>query len=42
VSKRNDLPFEITLDVRAASFCLHLGRAARALTRPLGRSAKRT
>jgi DNA-binding MarR family transcriptional regulator len=33
MSKRNDLPFEITLEVRDTCLCLHLQRAARAVAR---------
>src|ERR1700756_2226232 len=33
MSKRNDLPFEITLEVRNSCLCLHLQRAARAVAR---------
>jgi DNA-binding MarR family transcriptional regulator len=33
MSKRDDLPFEITLEVRDNCLCLHLQRAARAVAR---------
>ncbi len=33
MSKRGDLPFEITLEVRDTCLCLHLQRAARAVAR---------
>src|ERR1700740_3083907 len=33
MSKRNDPPFEITLEVRDTCLCLHLQRAARAVAR---------
>ena len=33
MSKRDDLPFEITLEVRDTCLCLHLRRAARAVAR---------
>jgi DNA-binding MarR family transcriptional regulator len=33
MSKRDDLPFEITLEVRDTCLCLHLQRAARAVAR---------
>jgi DNA-binding MarR family transcriptional regulator len=33
MSKRNDLPFEITLEVRDTCLCLHLQRAARSVAR---------
>ena len=33
MSKRDDLPFEITLEVRDNCLCLHLRRAARAVAR---------
>src|SRR5499427_10626146 len=33
MSKRDDLPFEITLEVRDTCLCLHLRRAARAMAR---------
>jgi DNA-binding MarR family transcriptional regulator len=33
MSKREDLPFEITLEVRDTCLCLHLQRAARAVAR---------
>src|ERR1700758_4467211 len=33
MSKRNDLPFETTLEVRDTCLCLHLQRAARAVAR---------
>jgi len=33
MSKRDDLPFETTLEVRDACLCLHLQRAARAVAR---------
>jgi DNA-binding MarR family transcriptional regulator len=33
VSKRDDLPFEVTLEVRDTCLCLHLRRAARAVAR---------
>jgi DNA-binding MarR family transcriptional regulator len=33
MSKRDDLPFEVTLEVRDTCFCLHLQRAARAVAR---------
>jgi DNA-binding MarR family transcriptional regulator len=33
MSKRDDLPFELTLEVRDTCLCLHLQRAARAVAR---------
>src|SRR5690606_32559479 len=33
MSKRNELPFEITLQVRDTCLCLHVQRAARAVAR---------
>ena len=33
MSKRHDLPFEVTLEVRDTCLCLHLQRAARAMAR---------
>ena len=33
MSERDDLPFEVTLEVRDICLCLHLQRAARALAR---------
>src|SRR5690242_8041145 len=33
MSKRDDLPFEVTLEVRDTCLCLHLQRAARAVAR---------
>src|SRR5215471_9035725 len=33
MSKRDDLPFEITLEVRDTCLCMHLRRAARAVAR---------
>ncbi|HYZ42884.1 MAG TPA: MarR family winged helix-turn-helix transcriptional regulator [Stellaceae bacterium] len=33
MSKRDDVPFEITLEVRDTCLCLHLRRAARAVAR---------
>src|SRR6266853_2881970 len=33
MSKRKDLPFEVTLEVRDTCLCLHLQRAARAVAR---------
>ena len=33
MSKRNELPFEITLQVRDTCLCLHVQRAARAIAR---------